>query len=342
MNPLHTKAQAMKDELAQLLQELTPCASPSEQTEALLGALRACGYSPTTTANGNILCETGDTGKTILLQAGRDPALLLGAAKLLRESPCPASGKIKLHFLTGTGALEKIDADASVSIQPCLDESAGAGTVRYALCCAAPASSEFFIHIQAPQGLRGVHPLTIAVRINLALHELLADEFPPAAMVRIHCGHLTAGLAANSVPESADLNGVVSTSRTATIAEVKQRVEEIAAATAEAFRASVHVEWKNETPAAQNDPALAVELAGYLHEVAGAGRVEPVICGSADANMVDATGPSVLFELAGGGDPVNDLIYGAALYGNCALRYLGQNDITQGGAIDEQLSRAGA
>lgn len=62
-------------------------------------------------------------------------------------------------------------------------------------------TDQFSIQIKAPQGIRGIHPPTIAVRLNLALHEIMAHDFPGVEQASIRCGVMRAGLAANALPE---------------------------------------------------------------------------------------------------------------------------------------------
>lgn len=107
-------------------------------------------------------------------------------------------------------------------------------------------TDRFSIHIKAPQGIRGIHPLTIAVRLNLALHEIMAQDFPGAERASIRCGVMRAGLAANSLPEEAWLKGVLSAASPGARNALHARAEEIAAATAAAFRASASVAWEEE------------------------------------------------------------------------------------------------
>lgn len=107
-------------------------------------------------------------------------------------------------------------------------------------------TDQFSIQIKAPQGIRGIHPLTIAVRLNLALHEIMAHDFPGVERASIRCGVMRAGLAANSLPEAAWLKGVLSAASPDARAVLHARAEEITAATAAAFRASAVVSW-NET-----------------------------------------------------------------------------------------------
>lgn len=102
-------------------------------------------------------------------------------------------------------------------------------------------ANPFSIHIKAPQGIRGIHPLTVAVRTNLALHTVMAEASSPKSGVSIRCGVLRAGKAANSLPEEAWLKGVLSAAGEE--AALRARVEEIAHATAAAFRASAEVSW---------------------------------------------------------------------------------------------------
>ncbi len=105
-------------------------------------------------------------------------------------------------------------------------------------------TDRFSIQIKAPQGIRGIHPLTIAVRLNLALHEIMAHDFPGTEGASIRCGVLRAGLAANSLPEEAWLKGVLSAGSPDSRAALRARAEEITGATAAAFRASALVSWE--------------------------------------------------------------------------------------------------
>lgn len=101
----------------------------------------------------------------------------------------------------------------------------------------------FTIHIQSPQGIRGIHPLTIAIRTNLALHDVM-NEMAYEDQVFIRCGSMTAGKAANSIPEESYLKGILLTAAPTAEEACCKRIKEIAESTAVAFRASAEVTWE--------------------------------------------------------------------------------------------------
>lgn len=278
-------------------------------------------------------------------------AMLLGAARLLKEREGELKGTVKLMFqpaeeiLSGAnemikgGIMEDPHVDAAMAIHIGVGANRPLGRVRYSVGRTSHSADEFLITVRAPKGMRGINPLTIATRLILGLQEIVVVEFPPHELVDIKCGVLTAGIAANTVPEEAVIRGVARTVSLEVRDPLKERVETIAKGMAEAFHAEAQVEWVRGVPPMVNDPDLVEELANYLEQVVGKENMSliPGGGGGEDFSAISTLVPSMFFELGAGSmeegytypnhNPkfrANEevLPIGAALHAHCAFSYL--------------------
>ncbi|MDL2258800.1 M20 family metallopeptidase [Eubacteriales bacterium OttesenSCG-928-K08] len=263
--------------------------------------------------------------------------MLLGAARLLKEREKELKGTVKLMFqpaeeiLSGAnamiegGIMENPHVDAAMAIHIGVGPNRPLGRVRYSVGRTSHSADEFCITVQAPKGIRGINPLTIATRLILGLQEIVVMEFPPHELVDVKCGVLSAGITANTIPEVRVL--------------LKERVEFIANGMAQAFHAKAQVEWVRGVPPMVNDPALVKELSGYLEQVVGEENMSliPGGGGGEDFSAISALVPSMFFELGAGSieegytNPNHNpkfranedvLPIGAALHAHCAFSYL--------------------
>ncbi len=310
--------------------------------------LKALGYEPKEICKNGIVALVGkDRSKTFLLRADMDAlpmkeesglpfasqneyahtcghdlhtAMLLGAARILKEHESELNGTVKLMFqpdeeaLTGgvammeAGVLENphVDAAAAIHVFP--------GDLHTGCLACSPgpvmASSDRFSITVKGHGAHGalphesIDPITAACHIQISLQEIIAREVNAKEPIVITVGSFHAGDAPNIIPETAVLEGSIRAYSRETREYAKKRLEEIALLTAQKFRAECKVVFTGGTSPTMNDPKLSAELAGYLQDVV---KVIPFqgLMSSDDFSLVCDRVPAVYLALgAGGEDPI--------------------------------------
>lgn len=324
-------------------------------TAYVLKRLREIGYTPQLIADSAIVALAGGKkpGKTFLLRADMDAlpiveendleyksktsnmhacghdvhtAMLLGAARILKEHEDEIEGTVKLMFqpaeeqLSGAktmidaGVLEnpKVDAAAMVHIFSGMPVPAGILIIPEGGYVSSSADM-FRIDIKGKGGhgampQDSVDPLNVAAHIHTALQEIIARELPPSSTAAITIGQMHGGNAANIIPDTAFIEGTIRAFNNSERNLMKTRVVQIAEGIASTFRAAAKVEYRMECPSVYNDPGLYLQIAGINREFLGEDNVksfETVIpggkmTGSEDFGYVSEKVPSVIMVLSGG------------------------------------------
>ena len=283
-------------------------------------------------------------------------AMLLGAAKLLKEHEDEIEGTVKICFqpneetfggakaMIEAGVLENPHVDAAFAIH--VGSMADVGTLDYGKGLTMGSADGFSIHVKgkgchgaAPNS--GISPINIGVHIYLALQELLAREVNPAEQCTLTVGSMLFGDGAtNVIPSEGVLNGTMRGFNAELINHLRQRVEEISVGTARVFGGDAEVEWLFSSPAMYCDPEFTDEVVRYAAEVVGQDRMIPKksrATGSEDFAYFGEKVPSQIFWLGAGVDDKTKRIsnhnpkvlfsedalpYGAAVYTQCAIEWL--------------------
>ncbi len=211
-------------------------------------------------------------------------AMLLTAAKLLKEDENVLSGCVKLMFQpaeeTLEGARNMIENGILTDPKPhaalALHVAAGrmptgiymyndTGTMMFSV-------DGFKIKVNG-KGAHGayphfsVDPVNIAVHIYLALEALVAREIDPHKACAITIGSFNAGSAANIIPETAEISGTIRTNDRESRHILVRRMKEIAIKTAEAYGGDADIEMISEIPPLICNGDLVRELASYIDEL---------------------------------------------------------------------------
>lgn len=283
-------------------------------------------------------------------------AMLLGAAKLLKEHEDEIEGTVKICFqpneetfggakaMIEAGVLENPHVDAAFAIH--VGPMADVGTLDYGKGLTMGSADGFSIHVKgkgchgaAPNS--GISPINIGVHIYLALQELLAREVNPAEQCTLTVGSMLFGDGAtNVIPSEGVLNGTMRGFNAELINHLRQRVEEISVGTARVFGGDAEVEWLFSSPAMYCDPEFTDEVVRYAADVVGQDRMIPKksrATGSEDFAYFGEKVPSQIFWLGAGVDDKTKRIsnhnpkvlfsedalpYGAAVYTQCAIEWL--------------------
>ena len=300
-------------------------------------------------------CPTGAQAHT----CGHDfhAAMLLTAARLLKEDEASLKGTVKLMFQpaeeTFEGSRNMIDHGLLDSPKPdvalAYHVSPGRlpiGTYLYNDAGTMMFSVDIFeIRIQG-KGSHGayphlsVDPINIGVHIHLALQELIAREMNPSDACLLTVGQFTAGSAANIIPDTALMKGSMRTNSAEAREKLLRRLREVAEATAAVYGGSAEVTYTTSVPTLTCDPALTREIVALMRELPIPGAVgHGGISASAseDFALIAERVPSAFMYLSAGyGDERGDfpahhpkvlfnedvLPIGAAYLAHCAARWL--------------------
>lgn len=324
------------------------------------GALEDMGYEPKECGKAGLVALAGGKkpGKVFLLRADMDAlpiteqtdvefaskngcmhacghdmhtAMLLGAAKLLKQHEDDIQGTIKLMFqpaeeifegsndMIEAGLLENPKVDAALMIHVMAGMPFEAGTVIVSGAgVSAPAADYFEIRVQG-KGCHGsmpntgIDPLTAASHIVIALQEIQARELAMTDQAVLTIGTFHAGTAANAIPDEVVMGGSLRTFDEETRSFLKQRMEEIASGVATAFRATATVSYGSGCPTLVNNQELSQDVGVYVKELLGQGHAYTVAelnalgggqssksAGSEDFAYVSQKVPSIMLALAAG------------------------------------------
>lgn len=295
-------------------------------------------------AKGGVVATIGKPGKVILLRGDMDAlpmkedsglpfasknnyahtcghdmhtAVLLGAAKLLKENEEALEGTVKLMFqpdeerlggaqaMVDAGVLKNPAVDVAMAFHVFPGETAPGG-IQYRFGPMAASSDNFRIHVEGHGGHGAMpntthDPINAAAHIHIALQEILAREVDPQQPLVITVGQFTSGNAPNIIPQSAEMFGTIRSFNNDVREMAKTRVREIAELTAKTYRCEATVDYLYGTPPNINDKEVTEEILGYIKEYANSVEEAPVLMGSEDFAVVANEVPSAYFALCAGG-----------------------------------------
>ena len=332
-------------------------------TKYVVEKLEEMGYEPQIIANSAVVALVGGKkdGKTFLLRADMDAlpikeendleyksktdsmhacghdthtAMLLGAAKILKNHEDELEGTVKLMFqpaeeqlagaraMVEAGVLENPKVDAAAMIHIFSGMPVPAGTLLIPEGGYVSASADMFhIDIQGKGGhgampQDSIDPLNIAANIHLGLQEIIAREIHPSSTSIITIGQMHGGNAANIIPDTAYIQGTIRAFDKDDRALMKKRVVEIAEGIASTFRAKANVEYRMECPSVYNDPELYEQVLRFNKELLGEENVKGFdaaypsgkMTGSEDFGYVSEKVPALMMAL-GGGSPEQGFPY---------------------------------
>ena len=279
-------------------------------------------------------------------------AMLLGAAKILKEMEGELAGTVKLMFQpgeeTGAGArmmvedglLEdpKVDAAFGIHVQPTEEPE----TVGYAVGVNSASLDTFIVKIKGKGGHSSqpqlcVDPLMIMNQIYQAVNLLVTREVDPASMAALTCGVAKGGTAVNIIPDEAELHIGVRTLDVEAAEHLKQRIPEIVDAYVKAWRGEYDMTVFH-TPNTYSDEEICREFTPFIEQAAGSGKLRqiPPMTGTEDFGYVTTEVPG-MFVFLGAGKTGNAPLHsphmvldesvlptGAAIYANVAAQWLAE------------------
>lgn len=310
-----------------------------ETTAFIMEKLTEIGYDPKPCGGGVVACVGKMGGKTVLLRGDVDAlpmkeesglpfasqrenahtcghdihgAMLLTAAKMLKENEAALDGMVKLMFQPGeeplTGARSMI-ADGLLQ-DPRPDVALGyhvvAGSMPMGLFVynregtLMNSSDNFIIDIQGKGGHGAypdacIDPINIAAHMILALESVVAREIKSTQASVLTIGKVTAGDAPNIIPDQAQLQGTLRCDSEKEREFILQRLSEVVDAVAKMYRGSATITMLAGTPPLICDPQSVDDFVGYMRELDVPGQCEHVGMHAASSEDFSA----VLSEIPG-------------------------------------------
>ena len=215
-------------------------------------------------------------------------AILIGAARLLKQRESTLPGKVRLLFqpseekATGarqviqSGALSEVRAVFGLHNKPDLQ----VGTVGIREGALMAAADGFVVkvegvgtHAAVPEA--GIDPIVVAAHIVTALQAIVSRNVGAQESAVISVTKLHSGTAWNVIPDEAILDGTVRTFDEKVRARIRERFNQVVAGVAAAYGTRATVRWIQGPPAVVNDEALAFAAEQIASEI-GLNRVRPL------------------------------------------------------------------
>ena len=375
------QAKALKDEIISYrrrLHENPEVGAKLPMTKQyVMDQLRAFGYEP------EEICESGivatikgnKPGKTFLLRADMDAlpiseaaeckfksvngnmhacghdmhtAMLLGAAKLLKDNQEQIEGTVKLVFqpdeegftgakkMIAAGVLENPKVDAAMAMH------VHSGTPSNVILCGLGTSiagcNRFRIVVKGTGGHGampelGVDPINIAVHIYMAIQGILTREISATQSAVVTIGKFVGGDAANIIPAEVVMEGTIRSLNKENGEFIFNRMKEIVTSTAKMFRGEAELIELSSVPPLTNDDALAHELTDYMKDLVGEKAVVLFNgggMGSEDFASYSYEVPS-LYVMLGAGTKQENALYGEPMHSEKVV--FNEEILTTGAAI---------
>ena len=262
-------------------------------------------------------------------------AMMLGAAKLLKEHEDELQGTVKLLFQPGeetlegaescvkAGVLENPHVDAAMMIHSMTGMPMPHGVMLIMDGGRGMASCDQYKITVKGKGGHGamphltIDPITAAAHIHVALAEIHSRELTSGTFGVITTGKFQAGVASNVIADTAVMEGTIRTGDEATEEMLMQRVKEIAESVGKAYRCEVDVEFVGHCPPNISDKEVSASAVKYMTELLGQAAVPASVAmgdsnkisgGSEDFAFISTKVPSVSMMLAVG-NPENGYCY---------------------------------
>lgn len=269
----------------------------SEYNGQQVSVMHACGHD----AHTAILMATAKTLKDMQKDLAGTVVFLFQPAE--EGAPNNEEGGAPLLIKEGAMDFPKLDVVFGLHMAASLP----AGMLAYK-SGAAQASSDLFKIIVHGKGSHGampwgsVDPIVVSAQIIEGLQHIVSrqSDLTKAPLV-ISVGSLHAGVRANIIPETAQMDGTIRSLDATMRKETHEKIKQTANAIAVANGATVEVDIKTQTLVNYNDPALAKKAAISLTKVAGVENVfeSNWTTAAEDFSFYGERAPTFFFSLGG-------------------------------------------
>lgn len=280
-------------------------------------------------------------------------AILLGAAKLLKERENELEGQVKLLFQSGEEVFQ--GAKAAVAAGVLENPAVEAAFAMHVIAMIpkgmiltgkeAMASVDGFKITLIGRGGHGsmpencIDPINAAVQLYLALQSLIAREIGGTEEAVLTVGQLCAGEAANIIPERAVLQGTLRTFRKEVRQRLVRRIREVAEGTAKTYRCEIEYERLSDCPSVVTDDSVTAQAAESIRSLFPQAIIDFSAHGMGSEDFAEITErvPSAYYMIGAGPDDPKKrfgqhnpkvefqeevLAMGAAIYAKTAMDWL--------------------
>ncbi len=295
----------------------------SETYEYVKNRLVEIGCVPAKCGKSGLIVDMGNTnddenGKCILLRADMDglmlkeesgleyasrngrihacghdmhTAMLLGAARILKQYEKEINGRIRLMFQPAEEILEgakdmiasevlknpKVDAGIMLHVMTALPFECGTVVVS-SPGVSAPAADYFSIRVKGVGGHgampeKAIDPLNIGAHILLALQNINSRELPSGERAVVTIGSISSGEAYNIIPDEIIMRGTMRAFDEEVRGFIKERIIVISEGVAGGFRGSAQVSFDRGCPTLLNDKNLSCYIEKSMVELLGKEKV---------------------------------------------------------------------
>ncbi|WP_082886674.1 M20 metallopeptidase family protein [Flavisolibacter tropicus] len=153
----------------------------------------------------------------------------------------------------------------------------------------------------------GIDPIVIAAEIVNALQTIVSRNVPPGEMAVVTIGKFQAGNAPNVIADKAELGATIRTTSDATRKLVETRIKSLIDNITKGYGATYNLDYKNNYPAVQNDPALNKMAKNSAVSAVGKSNVfdAPMMTASEDFSYYKQIAPEVFLTLGVGNGVAN-------------------------------------
>lgn len=208
-------------------------------------------------------------------------AILLGAAKLLKDHEEELKGTVKLLFQSGEEVFQgaKAAIEAKVLEEPTVDAAFAMHVIAMMPVGVIMTGKEPMSSVDGFQitllghGGHGsmpevcVDPINAAVQVYLALQSLIAREIGGTEEAVLTIGQLAAGDVPNVIPERAVLKGTLRTFHSDVRERLLKRIQEVAAGVAMTYRCQFEYETLSECASVVTDDAITASVEASVKKV---------------------------------------------------------------------------
>ena len=318
------------------------------------------GYEPVEICESGIVAtiQGNKSGKTFLLRADMDAlpikeetndrfkstngcmhacghdmhtAMLLGAAKLLKQNQDQIEGTVKIVFqpdeegFTGAKTMIKAGVLENPKVDAAMAMHVHSGTPSNVILCGLGTTiagcNRFRIvvngvgcHGAMPE--MGVDPINIAAHIYLSLQEIISREISATQPAVVTIGKFVGGDASNIIPAQVIMEGTIRSLDKQIGEMIFNRMNEIVTSTAKMFRGEAELIELSSAPPLKNDNDLAHEITDYIKDLVGEKSVvlyEKGGMGSEDFASYSYEVPS-LYVMLGAGIKEENPLYGKPMH----------------------------